>query len=340
MTTRTRLLLAAAAMAVLGAIVLPLWEVRLGAPQYPEGLGLQILSHTVRGIKPHDLQNINGLNHYIGMQVIEPGSIPELRYMPWILAAMAGALLLIAWRGGRRTLAAWLVAFTLLGAAGLYDFWRWEYDYGHNLDVENAAIVVPGMTYQPPLIGTKQLLNFTASAWPGSGAILLGLAGLTVATVLFATRRRRAPRRAAAVATAAALAGCVAGVPSIALGLDECHYCRMTISDARFAAAAHTATGRTVRFDSVECLTAWTLEQEDGPPEIWVTDHDRPGTLIPVAEARFARGDAGSSPMGRGWYAVTIDHAAAAAVDWQGLLELARREGALPEPGLPAAITS
>lgn len=190
MTTRARLLLVAAAGAVLAAIALPLWEVRLIAPQYPEGLGLRILAHTVRGVRPGDLQSINGLNHYIGMKVIAPDSIPELRYMPWIMVGLAVALALIAWRGARRALVAWMAAFILLGGVGLWDFWRWEYDYGHNLDRERAIIVVPGMTYQPPLIGSKQLLNFTATAWPGAGAALLGFAFAAGAVVLLTDRRR------------------------------------------------------------------------------------------------------------------------------------------------------
>src|SRR5690606_31572945 len=101
MTRTTRLLLGVAAVAVLLAIRLPLWEVRLGAPQYPEGLGLRILSHTVEGVAPNDLNSINVLNHYIGMKAIEPDAIPELRYMPWILAGLALSLALIALRGGR-----------------------------------------------------------------------------------------------------------------------------------------------------------------------------------------------------------------------------------------------
>ncbi|HPF62294.1 MAG: hypothetical protein KC544_06345 [Gemmatimonadetes bacterium] len=183
MTPRSRLLLALAALVGLAALVLPLWEVRLGAPQYPEGIGLRIHAHTVAGLKPNDLQNINGLNHYIGMKPISPEAIPELRYMPWLIGALALAGVAVALRGSRRALGAWLVAFSLLGAAGLYDFWRWEYDYGHNLDLDQAIIIVPDMTYQPPLIGRKQLLNFTATAWPGTGAIALGLSFVVAAGV-------------------------------------------------------------------------------------------------------------------------------------------------------------
>lgn len=191
MTSRTRLLLGLGFLVGLVALVLPLWEVRLGAPQYPEGLGLRIYAHTVAGIKQHDLQNINGLNHYIGMQPITPEAIPELRYMPWLIGGLILAGLGVAARGSRRALLGWLVAFALLGAVGLWDFWRWEYDYGHNLDMENAIIIVPDMTYQPPLIGSKQLLNFTATAWPGLGALALGVSFLTGAGVWLATRPKR-----------------------------------------------------------------------------------------------------------------------------------------------------
>jgi hypothetical protein len=103
---------------------------------------------------------------------------------------MAVALVLIAWRRARRAILPWLVAFTVLGAVGLWDFYRWEYDYGHNLDPETAIIVVPGMNYQPPLIGSKRLLNFTATAWPGTGALLLGLGAAGAAGAWWLSRRR------------------------------------------------------------------------------------------------------------------------------------------------------
>jgi hypothetical protein len=157
----------------LGAYFLPLWEIELQAPQYPEGLGMQIWVSTIKGVKPNDLDSINNLNHYIGMRKIEPGSIPELKFMPWILAALVALGLVAAWSGRRGLVRSWLVAFLVLAALGLADFWKWGYDYGHNLDVENAIIKVPGMTYQPPLIGSKQLLNFRATSLPGAGTILM-----------------------------------------------------------------------------------------------------------------------------------------------------------------------
>ncbi len=172
LTLRSRLLFALSALLLGSLFVLPLWRVTLEAPQYPEGLGMQIWLSTITGIKPNDLDNINNLNHYIGMKRIVPESIPELRFMPVMvlgLIALAGAAALTR----RRAVGvAFVAVFVILAGAGLIDFYRWEYDYGHNLDLENAIIKVPGMSYQPPLIGSRQLLNFTATSLPGAGGIL------------------------------------------------------------------------------------------------------------------------------------------------------------------------
>jgi copper chaperone NosL len=72
----------------------------------------------------------------------------------------------------------------------MIDFWRWEYDYGHNLD-PNAAIIVPGMAYQPPLIGFKQLLNFGAYSIPDIGGWLFIVSGLLMAAAVFLEFREK-----------------------------------------------------------------------------------------------------------------------------------------------------
>jgi copper chaperone NosL len=191
MSITSRLLVALAAVLLLGTLVTPIWRVNLVAPQYPEGLGMEIRAHTVRGMKEHDLRNINSLNHYIGMKPITPESIPELRIIPWVIGGLAATGLLVAAIGRRRLLWAWLTALVVCGIVGMVDFWRWEYSYGHDLDLENAIISVPGMTYQPPLIGSKQLLNFTAESWPATGAILAGLAFSLGTAALVLSRRQQ-----------------------------------------------------------------------------------------------------------------------------------------------------
>jgi hypothetical protein len=198
MKRSSRLAVAAASLLLLAVYVLPLWRIELLAPQYPEGLGLHIWVNQITGIKPNDLNNINGLNHYIGMRAIDPDTFPELRFMPKLLAAAIVAGLLVALIGRRPLLYLWAVLFTAGALAGLGDFWKWGYDYGHQLD-PHAAIKVPGMSYQPPVIGSKQLLNFHATSWPGLGGwiIVASLAGILVVAALEWRRARMAQAAAA-----------------------------------------------------------------------------------------------------------------------------------------------
>jgi len=200
MSRLPRMLLLLASGLLLVAGQLPLWRVNLVAPQYPEGLGMVIDAHTVRGAKENDLGSINNLNHYIGMKAIDPAAIPELRVMPWVIVGLALFAAGAALVGNRKVTIVWLASFAALGLVGLWDFWKWEYTYGHDLDMAHAIIKVPGMTYQPPLIGSKQLLNFTATSWPASGTFLLTLAFLLGTAALFIkskdrpeTRRNAAP---------------------------------------------------------------------------------------------------------------------------------------------------
>ena len=182
MKTTSRIGVAVAALALAMLFVAPMWRVDLKAPQYPEGLGLRIWINQIRGATPNGLNSINGLNHYIGMKAIEPGQIPELRYMPYIVVGLVLGGLLVAMLGRRSLLYAYLGAFLAVALAGLYDFWRWEYDYGHDLD-PTAAIRIPGMSYQPPLIGGKQLLNFHATSWPDAGG-WVAIAAVTIIAVI------------------------------------------------------------------------------------------------------------------------------------------------------------
>jgi copper chaperone NosL len=145
------------------------------APQYPEGLEMKIWLNTMSG----DVKIISALNHYIGMKHIEVSMFPEFQYMIYIAGFIIGFGLLSATVNKRVML--WIYAFLIIGAgiAALVDFYLWGYDYGHNLD-PTAAIVVPGMSYQPPLIGTKQLLNFTAFSGPDIGGWIFLVAGLLI----------------------------------------------------------------------------------------------------------------------------------------------------------------
>jgi hypothetical protein len=179
MKNKNRWGMAFATLLLAGLYFFPIWSIALEAPQFPEGLGLNIRIDSIEGKEPQDLQNINTLNHYIGMKSINPESIPELTYIPFIVGFLIVSGFLIALFGNKTWVAGWLVVFILLAVAGLVDFYLWEYDYGHNLD-PNAPITIPGMSYQPPLIGSKQLLNIRAVSLPHIG-FYFALASMAVA---------------------------------------------------------------------------------------------------------------------------------------------------------------
>ncbi len=174
----TRISLGVSTLTLIATYYVPLWQILMWAPQYPEGLEMKIWINTLSG----DVKIISALNHYIGMRIIEVSMFPEFGYMIYIVGFIIGAGLLACLWNRRIGL---IVFFGLIMAAGvgaLVDFWLWGYDYGHNLNPD-AAIKIEGMSYQPPLIGTKVLLNFTAFSGPdiggwifmGVGVLLFGL---------------------------------------------------------------------------------------------------------------------------------------------------------------------
>jgi copper chaperone NosL len=183
MTKLTRIICLSAVLLMTLAFLFPMWSIDLHAPQYPEGIGLHIWINKITGKNANDLKNINGLNHYIGMKEIHPESIPELKIMPWLIGFMILLGIGAAVLGRKKFVYFWIILMLIIMSVGLVDFYMWEYDYGHDLNPK-AAIKIPGMSYQPPLIGSKQLLNMRTSSWPhvGGWAIMLSvaLAGLAV----------------------------------------------------------------------------------------------------------------------------------------------------------------
>src|SRR4030066_1587627 len=165
MKTHSKIIVIVASLILVLSYFFPIWYIDLEAPQYPEGIGLEIWLNKITGQNPHDLNNINGLNHYIGMKEIVPDAIPELKIMPFIIIFLIVFGLISGISGKRSLVYIWIVLFFVIAAVGLYDFYMWEYDYGHNLNPQ-AAIKIPGMAYQPPLIGSKMLLNFNAISLP------------------------------------------------------------------------------------------------------------------------------------------------------------------------------
>ncbi len=165
--------------------VLHIWEMKMWAPQYREGLRLLIFTNGIQG----DVDKINTLNHYVGMHMIRNEDFKEFSYMPQALTGF-GVLALLAGLFNRRWLAVlgWLL-FTAFAVYMFRDYALWLYQYGHDLD-PRAAIKLPAFT--PPIIGYKQMANFKVLSLPGPGTVLLGIAWLLGPVMLWLERRAAA----------------------------------------------------------------------------------------------------------------------------------------------------
>lgn len=297
----TRLLCFLGATALVIALFVPLWQIDLDAPQYPEGLKLLIYPNAIAG----DVEIINGLNHYIGMNTLHTEDFIEFTLLPYIIGIFAALVLATGLIGKKRLLFTVFVLFCLFGIVAMIDFWRWEYNYGHNLD-PNAAIIVPGMAYQPPLIGFKQLLNFGAYSMPAAGGWLFVCCGVLLLFSVISESKillkfwRNKNAALLLVITLITGSSCEPKSPTpIQVNKDVCSYCSMPIADLRFAAQLITKKGRVYNFDDVHCLKSYIHENSE--LEIggfWVCDFHNPTTFINADSALFFMSDKFKSPMG------------------------------------------
>lgn len=182
----TRIVLLLTGLMLIAVIYVPIWSIELNAPQYPEGLSMSIYANKIGG----NVDIINGLNHYIGMKTIHDKDFTEFKIIPYCVYFFASLFILTAVFANRKLLYSLFVLFVSFGIIAMVDFWKWEYQYGHDLNPD-AAIKVPGMSYQPPLIGYKQLLNFGAYSMPDIGGWIFIFAGLVLLVIIFIQLRKR-----------------------------------------------------------------------------------------------------------------------------------------------------
>ena len=299
----TRVVLFICGLALIAVMKVPMWRIELSAPQYPEGLKLLIYSNELGG----NVDIINGLNHYIGMKSLHTGDFIEFTLLPYIIVFFVAAFILVAILGKRKWLDLLLLLFVSFGVIAMIDFWRWEYNYGHNLN-PNAAIIVPGMAYQPPLVGYKQLLNFGAYSVPDMGGwIFVGVGAVLLLLVIGEWRIYRKIKPAGLHAKAVVamisfvfLAGCSPGPEALKIGKDNCDFCKMTISDNRYGAEIITRKGKVYKFDDSHCLLSFirskTTEKKDGD-KVYLADFMSAHTLIKADDAFLLQSDFFSGPM-------------------------------------------
>ncbi|WP_291102758.1 MULTISPECIES: nitrous oxide reductase accessory protein NosL [unclassified Flavobacterium] len=283
-----------------GSLLFPMWRIELTAPQYPEGLVLQLHANKIGG----DVDIINGLNHYIGMKTLHTKDFVEFSVLPYIFVFFGLFSLAVFFMAKRKGVILLFVSFVLFTILAGVDFYRWNYEYGHNLN-PNAAIVVPGMAYQPPLIGYRQLLNFGAYSIPDIGGWMMIAAGVLLFIIVVKEthllQRFRKPKIGAVLffLVSFSVLSCtnVKAVP-IKLNVDNCDFCKMSIADPKYGAEVITQKGRVYKFDDIMCMVNYCKSNsETKMKDFHVLDYTQDNVLIPAETAFFFTGGDIHSPM-------------------------------------------
>lgn len=310
LSNTSRIILALTSLSLIASYFLPLWRIDLWAPQYPEGLSLYIWHNRLAG----DVAIINGLNHYIGMAHLNQESFPEFKIMPFLVGGFALLGLLVALAGQQRWLKLYVGILITTAIAALADFYRWGYEYGHNLD-PNAAIKVPGMAYQPPVLGYKALLNFGAYSIPDAGGCIFIIAGVIAAAICgyecyYLARKisgdqlkKQAKNLAAASVILLgffSMMSCNSAPEPIVYGKEACASCKMTIVDNKFSCEMVTSKGKAFKFDDMLCLVRYMKAEQIAEADLKylvVSDYLEGNSFLEIKKAWFLTSMELKSPM-------------------------------------------
>lgn len=297
----SRWIVAIASLSLVITYFVPVWRIDLFAPQYPEGLTMKIWLTTIKG----EIDIINGLNHYIGMRHISVEMFPEFQVLVYIVAFYIFLGLMVAFYG-RLSILFWYLIFTAFGGAfSMYDFYRWGYEYGHNLD-PTAAIKVPGLSYQPPVIGHKRLLNFDAYSLPDIGGWVIIIAASIMILVWIWEYNKYHPfkLRKSSLAILSSLlvsfASCSIEPEAFKPGTDICYACKMGIVDLKHGTQFATKKGKIYKFDDLGCMVRTIKNEqflEKGLEFIMVSDYESTNQLVEVNDAIFIMGEDIRTPM-------------------------------------------
>lgn len=171
-------LLMAAALMLVTSMFVPYWSMTMTAPQYPKGLKVDVYVTHLAG----DVREIDELNHYLGMPLLDEGGQLERSIAPFALVALG--LLLVAGVFVHNQWAA-LLALPALGfpLVFLADLWFILYQYGHSID-PNSALGGAIEPFTPPVWGVGKvgqfgtIANWELGLWLAFGAVAVLLVAL------------------------------------------------------------------------------------------------------------------------------------------------------------------
>jgi len=318
MTTLMKVATILCSILMIAVLFLPIWKIELAAPQYPEGLVLKIHADKLAG----NVDVVNGLNHYIGMRTLHAEDFIEFTVLPYIIGGFAALGFLTLILNRRKIFNGWVVLFLFIAVVSMVDFYRWEYNYGHELNPD-APIKVPGMAYQPPLIGYKKLLNFGAYSIPDTGGwIFIAIGLILVTTWIMEYRKLKVKSKvmkskpafsfALNLMAVVLISSCSTEPQQINYGKDACDYCKMNIVDARFSSQCISTKGKSYQFDDIHCMVSFMKNGGIWRNEVagvYFSDFNEKNKWIKSENAFLFQSDSLRSPMGWNTTAFSTENA-------------------------------
>ncbi|MFA9444077.1 NosD domain-containing protein [Egicoccus sp. AB-alg6-2] len=208
---------ALATLLVAAGWFLPVWQTRLYAPQYPGGLTTIAYGHHMAG----DIDEVNILNHYVGLGMYDPSMVPEMRLWP---VALGVALLsvVVALRLRPRLPGRLAAAYLWLLPVGVLAVIQFRlHQFGHDITPGAAFRLDP---FTPRVVGRTTVWNFETWSWPGTGLLaIVAAAGLVTFGPRLLAPRRRSPRAATVVVAIATSALALAAPAALAADHDAHH---------------------------------------------------------------------------------------------------------------------
>lgn len=180
-------LLLIARILLLVSLFLPYWQMDLIAPQYPNNLHLTAYVNQLTG----DVEEIDGLNHYIGMRPLGDAAKIERQIGVYVMIFFVVMLELASYIRSR-----WAVLLVLpvilFPGVFLLDLFLWMSHFGQNLD-PSAPLSNAVEPFVPPVLGTGNVGQFQTVAWAGIGLWLSAFASVMMIVALYFHRRAYLP---------------------------------------------------------------------------------------------------------------------------------------------------
>lgn len=172
--------------AEIGVASLPVWSISLEAPNYPKEAfpdGIPLFVH-VDGYSG-DVNEMNTLNHYIGMYPVNYGGNIERTIAPYYLLVATICMLLFLYYDGIANsflMVPTIIAPIFFAAAYI----GWLYWYGHNMQEWGAFTLKP---FMPTALGDGKVAQFTTHSYPAIGFWIMGIMSILSILAIFSKKK-------------------------------------------------------------------------------------------------------------------------------------------------------